>query len=148
MVLVLVLALRVHVFCAGAGLCERAAAAAGAGGAQHAAHRDPDPLGRRLPEERRRLAQRHVRLLECLGIDGLSADGCRLQLARPRRTASALRLHTHCGVCRYETATAFWDCAQQIERWAGPAYSAVLWFLVSDSTTMRQVRCCRLTGGY
>jgi hypothetical protein len=40
--------------------------------------------------------------------------------------------------CRYENAKGFWDCAQQIEEWAGAGYSKVLWYLVSDS---RHLRC-------
>ena len=42
-------------------------------------------------------------------------------------------------------ASAFWSCAEQIEEWAGPAYDAVLWFLVSDSKALRKVQSIELT---
>jgi len=35
----------------------------------------------------------------------------------------------------------FWDCADQIEKWAGRGYSNVLWYLASDS---QDLRCLRL----
>jgi len=38
---------------------------------------------------------------------------------------------------RYASANGFWDCARQIEEWASPGYSAVLWYLASDSLQLR-----------
>ena len=44
---------------------------------------------------------------------------------------------------RFNATSAFWDCANQIERWAGKGYERVLWFLVSDSLELR----CRCNHG-
>ena len=40
---------------------------------------------------------------------------------------------------RYQATIGFWDCADQIEDWAGRGYSNVLWYLVSDSQSLRRV---------
>ena len=40
---------------------------------------------------------------------------------------------------RYQATIGFWDCAAQIEEWAGRGYSKVLWYLASDSEDLRRV---------
>ena len=37
----------------------------------------------------------------------------------------------------FQATVAFWNCAEQIEEWAGRGYSNVLWYLVSDSQDLR-----------
>ena len=50
---------------------------------------------------------------------------------------------------RYQATMGFWDCADQIEKWAGKGYSDVVWYLVSDSQSLRclssPVACLALT---
>ena len=54
-----------------------------------------------------------------------------------KRLASAAGVSRGSSAGRYKATIGFWDCADQIERWAGRGYSNVLWYLVSDSHILR-----------